>query len=83
MPDVNAANNPLLKPYREGLPDFAKATERDSYFGLGKALLEFESEVVSFETRCECKAASTFPIWVFDILLLIPLIHFRSNSNHF
>ena len=33
-------------------PNFDQITERDSYFGLGKTLLEFEGAVATFEEKC-------------------------------
>ena len=64
VPPDNHLTNPLLKKF-EGktdnetksdldiIPDFDSITDRDLYFGYGKALLEFEAAVDSLEKKCE------------------------------
>lgn len=53
IPPEDARNNPLLKPYKQGLPDFGKVTQENCYYGLGKVLLEFESAVCQLEQSIE------------------------------
>jgi len=48
------ASNPILKRFDSiGFPEFSKMNERHAYFGLGKALLEFEAAVGEMERKCE------------------------------
>ena len=67
IPPDNPSTNPLLKLFDEkpnvnasdvstnliNLPDYRSITERHCYFGLGKALLEYESAVAELEQKCE------------------------------
>jgi hypothetical protein len=57
LPEVPAdseATNPILKPYGSpGFMEFSKINQPNAYFGLGKALLEFETAVGEFEAKCE------------------------------
>ena len=50
--DSSQSNDPEHK-HVTNLPDFSLITERNAYFGLGKALLEYESAVVQLEKKCE------------------------------
>ena len=46
--------NPFLKCFDSArFPEFSKANQRHAYFGLGKALLEFEAAVGQMERKCE------------------------------
>ncbi|TRY68570.1 hypothetical protein TCAL_06919 [Tigriopus californicus] len=51
IPPDDARTNPLLKPYSEGLPQFESVNERHCFFGLGKALLQFEANIGAIEDR--------------------------------
>ena len=42
-PGHTEQNNPALKGYKNGLPDFENITEAHCYYGLGQRLMEFES----------------------------------------
>ena len=67
VPPDNPSTNPILKIFNEkadeiateetkkvsNLPDYNKITDRDCYFGLGKALLEFEAALAQLEQKCE------------------------------
>ena len=53
VPRDTAETNVVLQNYAStNWPDFDQITERDSYFGLGKTLLEFEGAVATFEEKC-------------------------------
>ena len=51
MPPDTAATNRLLNVHGQELPNLSGLSERDAYFGLGKALIEFESAVCQMEDR--------------------------------
>ena len=64
VPPDNHLNNPLLTKFESNsdnatktelniIPEFNSVTDRNCYFGLGKALLEFEAAVNALEQRCE------------------------------
>ena len=64
VPPDNHLTNPLLNKFASKIdnetktdldiiPDFDNITDRDLYFGYGKALLEFEAAVNSLEKKCE------------------------------
>ena len=67
IPPDNPNTNPILKLFDEkpevnateatkkliNIPDYENITERNCYFGLGKAILEFESAVAELEQKCE------------------------------
>ncbi|CAB4070162.1 UGP2 [Lepeophtheirus salmonis] len=50
IPKDTHETNPILR--TKGLTDYSVVTERDCYFGLGKALLQFESTVAQVESIC-------------------------------
>ena len=52
IPADTAANNPILRPVSDGLPALDVVSEREAFYGLGKATLQFESEVAQMESRC-------------------------------
>jgi len=53
VPRDTAETNVVLQNYSStNWPNFDQITERDSYFGLGKTLLEFEGAVATFEEKC-------------------------------
>ena len=66
IPSCSAENNKLLQHFSVGLPDLSPdaVTERHCYFGLGKALLEFESAVCQMEEACEAGEADFDLIFV-------------------
>eukprot|EP00092_Neocalanus_flemingeri_P019582 GFUD01021214.1.p1 GENE.GFUD01021214.1~~GFUD01021214.1.p1 ORF type:complete len:771 (+),score=230.50 GFUD01021214.1:151-2463(+) len=45
--------NPILKSYKDGLPEFSEVTEAHCYYGLGQRLMEFESSVCRMEASIE------------------------------
>ncbi len=54
VPEDSDSNNPILKPFNApGFLEFSKINQRHAYFGLGKALLEFETAVGELERKCE------------------------------
>ena len=67
IPPDNPSTNPVLKLFNDkadanepeatrqlnSMPDYSIITERDCYFGLGKALLEFEAAIAQLEQKCE------------------------------
>lgn len=55
IPEDTPETNPLLRPFSSAdpLPQLEGVTERQCYFGLGKALLEFESAVCRMEEKCK------------------------------
>ena len=52
IPPDTAATNPFLRTHKQGLPQWGEAGEREAYFGLGKAVLVFESQVLQIEEAC-------------------------------
>ena len=52
IPADTAATNPILRPVTDGLPALDVITERQAFYGLGKAILQYESEVTQMEERC-------------------------------
>jgi len=52
-PGHTEQNNPALKGYKNGLPDFENITEAHCYYGLGQRLMEFESAVCKLESSIE------------------------------
>jgi len=52
-PGQTPDKNPLLKDYKDGLPDFKSITESHCYYGLGQVLMEFESQVSRVEDMIE------------------------------
>ena len=59
LPEIPAdteATNPILKRFDSpGFVEFSRISQQNAYFGLGKALLEFETAVGEFERKCEGK----------------------------
>eukprot|EP00088_Acartia_fossae_P028036 TRINITY_DN2880_c0_g1_i2.p1 TRINITY_DN2880_c0_g1~~TRINITY_DN2880_c0_g1_i2.p1 ORF type:complete len:779 (-),score=169.37 TRINITY_DN2880_c0_g1_i2:109-2445(-) len=49
VPEDTAATNPLLQNSTTGIPQIATVSEENCYYGLGKALLEYESAVFRLE----------------------------------
>ena len=49
IPTDSASTNPLLRGHQSGLPTWPEMTERHAFFGLGKALLLYESAVMQLE----------------------------------
>jgi len=52
-PGHTSETNPILKSYKEGLPEFSGLTESHCYYGLGQRLMEFESAVCRMEASIE------------------------------
>jgi len=52
-PGHTEVTNPVLKSYKDGLPDFDKVTESHCYYGLGQRLMEFESAVCRMEASID------------------------------
>eukprot|EP00096_Caligus_rogercresseyi_P013940 TRINITY_DN6508_c0_g1_i1.p1 TRINITY_DN6508_c0_g1~~TRINITY_DN6508_c0_g1_i1.p1 ORF type:complete len:740 (+),score=236.52 TRINITY_DN6508_c0_g1_i1:24-2243(+) len=50
IPSDTSENNPILR--TQALTNYASVKERDCYYGLGKALLSFESRVAQVEKMC-------------------------------
>ena len=46
-------NNPAVRSYADGLPDWVGLTEAHCYYGLGQRLMEFESAVCRMEADIE------------------------------
>ena len=56
VPEDTEATNPILKRFDSpGFLEFSRISQRHAYFGLGKALLEFETAVGECERKCEGK----------------------------
>ena len=49
IPADTAATNPILRPVTDGLPALDVITERQAFYGLGKSILQYESEVTQME----------------------------------
>ena len=52
IPADTAVSNPILRPVSDGLPALDVVSERQAFFGLGKAILQYESEATQMESRC-------------------------------
>jgi len=52
-PGHNVETNPILKSYKDGLPEFDGVSEAHCYYGLGQRLMEFESAVCRMEASIE------------------------------
>lgn len=53
IPPDTQADNAILKSVSQGLPALGGVSEKQIYFGLGKALLDFEATMVEVETLAE------------------------------
>jgi hypothetical protein len=64
VPEDTDATNPVLRRYDSPeFPEFSKVSQRHAYFGLGKALLEFETAVGELEKKCQGGWETVWP-WV-------------------
>lgn len=74
----NAATNPVLQSFKDGLPKLANLSEKQCYYGLGKALLEFESRIGEIESKIEGCHPVEMVDQVKNVFLLSP---FRGTSR--
>ena len=61
IPEDSETTNPILKRFdSDGFIEYSKVNERFAYFGLGKALLEFETAVGEMERKCKGRRLFSF-----------------------